>query len=155
MLVIIWQALRASDLIWSSDERSNHTGVIVRFWDQPRLITPRQRVKWPKLYFGKLYWKCNLFFILTQVPFIYMERAGFMTCTAAARHQEAIKEPTASICMTCEAHPIYAYLWVQQWAWCLRGRQGYAVLMWAATPSFSKVYALFRLHWNATPKFFN
>ncbi len=31
-------------------ERSNHTGVIVRFWDQSRLITPRQRVKWPKPY---------------------------------------------------------------------------------------------------------
>ncbi len=31
------------------------------------------------------------FFILTQVPFVYMERAGFMTCTAA-NHQGAIKE---------------------------------------------------------------
>ncbi len=26
------------------------------------------------------------FFILTEVPFVYMERAGFMTCTAAS-HQ--------------------------------------------------------------------
>ncbi len=32
------------------------------------------------------------FFTLTQVPFVYMERAGFMTCTAAS-HQGAIKEP--------------------------------------------------------------
>ncbi len=32
------------------------------------------------------------FFILTQVPFVYMERVGFMTGTAA-NHQGAIKEP--------------------------------------------------------------
>ncbi len=40
------------------------------------------------------------FFILTEVPFIYMERAGFMTCkhsTGAASHQGAIKEPAASL----------------------------------------------------------
>ncbi len=36
------------------------------------------------------------FYILTQVPFVYMERAGFMTCTAAS-HQGAIKEPAASL----------------------------------------------------------
>ncbi len=36
------------------------------------------------------------FFILTEVPFVYMERAGFMTCTAAS-HQGAIKEPAASL----------------------------------------------------------
>ncbi len=34
--------------------------------------------------------------ILTEITFIYMERAGFMTCTAAS-HQGAIKEPTASL----------------------------------------------------------
>ncbi len=33
-----------------------------------------------------------------------MERAGFMTCTAAS-HQGAIKEPAASLFRTCEAHP--------------------------------------------------
>ncbi len=56
-----------------------------------------------------------------------MERAGFMTCTAAS-HQGAIKEPAASLFRTCEAHPTYTYLWVQQWAWCyyLHGRQAYA-----------------------------
>ncbi len=42
------------------------------------------------------------FYILTQVPFVYMERAGFMTCTAAS-HQGAIKEPAASLFRTCEA----------------------------------------------------
>ncbi len=36
------------------------------------------------------------FFNLTEVPFVYMERAGFMTCTAAS-HQGAIKEPAASL----------------------------------------------------------
>ncbi len=46
------------------------------------------------------------FFILTQVPFVYMERAGFMTCTAA-NHQGAIKEPAASLFRTCEAHPVH------------------------------------------------
>ncbi len=40
---------------------------------------------------------------LTQVPFIYMESVGFMTCTAAT-HQGAIKEPAASLFRTCEAH---------------------------------------------------
>ncbi len=45
------------------------------------------------------------FFILTQVPFVYMERAGFMTCTAA-NHQGAIKEPAASLFMRCETHPV-------------------------------------------------
>ncbi len=44
------------------------------------------------------------FFILTQVPFVYMERAGFMTCTAA-NHQGAIKEPAASLFTRCETHP--------------------------------------------------
>ncbi len=39
-----------------------------------------------KTIFWKLYWKCNFYFILTEVPFVYMERAGFMTCTAAS-HQ--------------------------------------------------------------------
>ncbi len=34
-----------------------------------------------------------------------MERAGFMTCTAAC-HQGAIKEPTASLFRICEAHPV-------------------------------------------------
>ncbi len=42
------------------------------------------------------------FFILTQVPFVYMERAGFMTCTAA-NHQGAIKEPAASLFTRCES----------------------------------------------------
>ncbi len=42
------------------------------------------------------------FFILTQVPFVYMERAGFMTCTAAS-HQGPIKEPTASLLKMYEA----------------------------------------------------
>ncbi len=45
------------------------------------------------------------FFILTQVPFVYMERAGFMTCTAA-NHQGAIKEPAASLFTRCETHPV-------------------------------------------------
>ncbi len=36
-----------------------------------------------------------------------MERAGFMTCTAA-NHQGAIKEPAASLFLTCEAHPVHA-----------------------------------------------
>ncbi len=35
------------------------------------------------------------FLILTQVPVVYKERAGFMTCTAAS-HQGAINEPAAS-----------------------------------------------------------
>ncbi len=47
------------------------------------------------------------FFILTQVPFVYMERVGFMTCTAAS-HQGAIKEPAASLFLTCEAHPVFS-----------------------------------------------
>ncbi len=34
-----------------------------------------------------------------------MERAGFMTCTAAS-HQGVIKEPTASILRTSETHPM-------------------------------------------------
>ncbi len=34
-----------------------------------------------------------------------MERAGFMTCTAA-NHQGAIKEPTASLFRRCETHPV-------------------------------------------------
>ncbi len=34
-----------------------------------------------------------------------MERAGFMTCTAA-NHQGAIKEPAASLFLACEAHPV-------------------------------------------------
>ncbi len=33
-----------------------------------------------------------------------MERAGFMSCTAAS-HQGAIKEPAASLLKTFEAHP--------------------------------------------------
>ncbi len=33
-----------------------------------------------------------------------MERAGFMTCTAA-NHQGAIKEPAASLFTRCETHP--------------------------------------------------
>ncbi len=33
-----------------------------------------------------------------------MERAGFMTCTAA-NHQGAIKEPAASLFTSCETHP--------------------------------------------------
>jgi len=41
--------------------------------------------------------------ILTEVPFVDMERAGFMTCTAAT-HQGAIKELAASHFRTCEAH---------------------------------------------------
>ncbi len=45
-----------------------------------------------------------IFFILTQVPFVYMERAGFMTCTAA-NHQGAIKEPAASLFQACKVHP--------------------------------------------------
>ncbi len=45
------------------------------------------------------------FFILTHVPFVYMERAGFMTCTAA-NHQGAIKEPAASLFRRCETHPV-------------------------------------------------
>ncbi len=44
------------------------------------------------------------FFILTQVPLVYMGRAGFMTCTAAS-HQGAIKVPAASLFRMCEAHP--------------------------------------------------
>ncbi len=44
------------------------------------------------------------FFILTEVPFVYMERAGFMTC-AAASHHGAIKEPAASLSRTSEMHP--------------------------------------------------
>ncbi len=43
--------------------------------------------------------------ILTQVPFVYMERAGYMTRTAAS-HQGAIKEPTASLLRTSETHPV-------------------------------------------------
>ncbi len=31
-----------------------------------------------------------IIFILTEIPFVYTERAGFMTCTAAS-HQGAIK----------------------------------------------------------------
>ncbi len=46
-----------------------------------------------------------IFFILTEVPFVYMERVGFMTCTAAS-HQEAIKEPVASLLRTSETHPV-------------------------------------------------
>ncbi len=41
---------------------------------------------------------------MTEVPFVYMERAGFMTCTAAS-HQGAIKEPAASLLRTSETHP--------------------------------------------------
>ncbi len=48
------------------------------------------------------------FFILTQVPFVYMERVGFMTCTAAS-HQGALKEPAASLFRTCEAHPFWTW----------------------------------------------
>ncbi len=44
-------------------------------------------------------------FILTEVPFVYMKRAGFMTCTAAS-HQGAIKEPAASLWRMSETHPI-------------------------------------------------
>ncbi len=43
-----------------------------------------QRVKWPKTYFGKLYWKCNLFFYFDWSSIRYMEREGFMTWTAAS-----------------------------------------------------------------------
>ncbi len=46
------------------------------------------------------------FFILTEVPFVYMERVGFMTCTAAS-HQGVIKEPAASLWRTSETHPVY------------------------------------------------
>ncbi len=45
------------------------------------------------------------FFILTEVPFVYMERAGFMTCTIAS-HQGAIKEPVASLLRGSETHPV-------------------------------------------------
>ncbi len=48
------------------------------------------------------------FFILTRVPFFYMERAGFMTCIAVS-HQGAIKEPTASLFRTCEAHLVSVF----------------------------------------------
>ncbi len=40
-------------------------------------------------------------FILTDVPLVYMEGAGFMACTAAS-HQGAIKEPAASLLRTSE-----------------------------------------------------
>ncbi len=46
------------------------------------------------------------FFILTEVPFVYMERAGFMTCTAAS-YQGAIEEPAASLLRTSETHTRY------------------------------------------------
>ncbi len=35
-----------------------------------------------------------IIFFLTEVPFVYMEWAGFMSCTAAS-HQGSIKEPAA------------------------------------------------------------
>ncbi len=35
-----------------------------------------------------------------------MERAGFMTCTAAS-HQGAITEPAASLSRTSETHPLW------------------------------------------------
>ncbi len=58
-----------------------------------------------KTLFRKIVLEINyIFFFLTQVPFVYMERVGFMTCTAAS-HQGAIKEPAASLFRTCEAHP--------------------------------------------------
>ncbi len=44
-------------------------------------------------------------FLLTQVPFVYMERAGFMICNAAS-HQGAIKEQAASLLRTSETHPV-------------------------------------------------
>ncbi len=40
-------------------------------------------------------------------PIRLMERAGFITCTAAS-HQGAIKEPAASLFRMCEAHPVVA-----------------------------------------------
>ncbi len=43
------------------------------------------------------------FCFLTEVPFVYMERAGFMTCTAA-NHQGAIKEPAGSLLRRSETH---------------------------------------------------
>ncbi len=46
------------------------------------------------------------FFILTEVTFVYMERAGFITCTAAS-HQGAITEPAASLSRTSETHPLW------------------------------------------------
>ncbi len=45
------------------------------------------------------------FFILTEVSFVYIERAGFMTCTASS-HQGGIKEPTASLSRTSETPPV-------------------------------------------------
>ncbi len=53
-----------------------------------------------------------------------MERAGFMTCTAAS-HQGAIKEPAASLFRTCEAHPIYtcSYLFPNLWNYKNNGAQ--------------------------------
>ncbi len=46
-----------------------------------------------------------ILFILTPVPFIYMERAGFMACIADS-HQGAIKDPTASLLKMCKEHPV-------------------------------------------------
>ncbi len=68
--------------------------------------------------------KLILFNFFTQVPFVYMERAGFMTCTAAS-HQGAIKEPAASLFRTCEAHPIYtcSYLFPNLWNYKNNGAQ--------------------------------
>ncbi len=51
-----------------------------------------------------------IFFILTQVPFIYMERAGFVICSAASHQGGAIKEPAASLLRMSETHPVSLHL---------------------------------------------
>ncbi len=48
-------------------------------------------------------WQKTFRKIVLEVPFVYMERAGFMTCTAAS-YQGTIKEPAASLLRTSETN---------------------------------------------------